>query len=112
VSERYRELVERLRTAVLSGAGVTADSTRAAVASRAAALSGSRTAADGVVPADVAGFADKVARRAYTVTDDDVRALRQAGYSEDAIFELTASAAVGAALGRLERGLAALQGEI
>ena len=72
-----------------------------------------RVVATGVlVPAAVAGFVDKVARRAYTVTDDDIMALRQAGYSEDAIFEITASAAVGAALGRLERGLAALRGEI
>jgi hypothetical protein len=112
VSERYREFVERLRTAVLTGAGTTERSARAAVASRAAALSGSRTPADGAVPATIAGFVDKVARRAYTVTDEDVRALRQGGYSEDAIFEVTASAAVGAALGRLERGLAALRGEV
>jgi alkylhydroperoxidase/carboxymuconolactone decarboxylase family protein YurZ len=40
-----------------------------------------------------------------------VAALRAAGYSEDAIFEIVASVAVGAGLGRLERGLAALRGE-
>ena len=45
------------------------------------------------------------------MTDADMDALRKAGYSEDAIFDITASAAVGAGLGRLERGLAALKGE-
>jgi len=45
------------------------------------------------------------------VTDADVAGLAPAGYSEDAVFELTVAAAVGAALNRLERGLAALRGE-
>ena len=111
MSERYQKLVDDLRAAVLAGDGVTDGTVRAAIASRAGALSGSRAPSQGAVPAAVAGFVDKVARHAYTVTDDDIRALRQAGYSEDAIFEITASAAVGAALGRLERGVAALQGE-
>jgi alkylhydroperoxidase family enzyme len=112
VSQRYQEFVDHLRQAVLAGPGVTERSERAAVASRAGALSGGGTPAEGVVPGAIAGFVDKVAGRAYTVTDDDVHALRQAGYSEDAIFEITASAAMGAALGRLERGLAALRGEV
>ena len=110
MSERYQEYVERLRAAALSGHGVTEPAVRRAVASRAAALGGSRTPASGAVPAAIAPFVDKVAGRAYTVTDDDVGALRQAGYSEDAIFEITAGAAVGAGLGRLERGLAAMRG--
>ena len=38
-------------------------------------------------------------------------ALQGAGGADDAIFEITIAAAVGAALGRLERGLAALRGE-
>jgi alkylhydroperoxidase family enzyme len=54
---------------------------------------------------------DKVARHAYKVTDGDVAALQQAGSSDDAVFEVTVSAALGAALGRLERGMAALRGE-
>ncbi len=54
---------------------------------------------------------DTVARHAYKTTDAHVAALKQAGYSEDAIFELTLSAALGAGMARLERGLAALKGE-
>ena len=41
-------------------------------------------------------------------TDNDIEALRQTGYSEDAIFEITISAALGAATARLARGLSAL----
>jgi hypothetical protein len=37
--------------------------------------------------------------------------LRRAGYSEDAIFEITVSAALGAGMIRLERGLAAMKGD-
>src|SRR5205814_2910761 len=44
-------------------------------------------------------------------TDEDLAALQRAGTSDDALFEVTVSAALGAALGRLERGLAALRGE-
>ena len=36
----------------------------------------------------------KVRERAYTVTDGDVQALRDAGYSEDEIFERTVEVAV------------------
>jgi alkylhydroperoxidase family enzyme len=52
-----------------------------------------------------------VAHHAYRVTDADVAALRQAGHSDDSLFEITVAAAVGAALHRLDRGLAALRGE-
>ena len=60
------------------------------------------------IPAALKSYIEKVRQHAYKVTDDDIAALTQAGYSEDAIFEVTASAAVGAAILRLERGLIAL----
>lgn len=50
----------------------------------------------------------RVGSESYRVTDADIDALRAAGHSDDEIFELTVSAAVGAARVRLERGLAAL----
>jgi alkylhydroperoxidase/carboxymuconolactone decarboxylase family protein YurZ len=49
----------------------------------------------------------KVTLRKYT--DEDIAGLHQAGYSEDEIFEITLSAALGAGLARLERGFAALK---
>jgi alkylhydroperoxidase family enzyme len=51
----------------------------------------------------------KVARRAHTVTDEDVAAVRSAGLSEDQIFELVVCAAVGEATRQNETALAALQ---
>lgn len=46
-------------------------------------------------------FLAKVRGESYRVTDDDVQRLRRAGFSEDAIFELTVAAAVGVAYERL-----------
>jgi alkylhydroperoxidase family enzyme len=54
-------------------------------------------------------YVQKVAKSAYTVTEEDVQLLLQAGYSEEDIFELTVSAALGAGLTRLKRGLASLE---
>ena len=51
---------------------------------------------------------DKVATRAWTVTDEDVHATKQAGVSEDEIFELTVAAALGHATRQLDAALAAL----
>lgn len=63
---------------------------------------------DRKAPPEFAPYLDKVRRRAYAVTDDDVQALKDAGYSEDAIFEQTVSVAVAAGLQRLNAGLEVL----
>jgi hypothetical protein len=60
------------------------------------------------LPGELRPYVAKVANHAYRVTDEDVEALKKAGYSEDAIFEITVSTALGAAILRLERGLIAL----
>jgi alkylhydroperoxidase family enzyme len=59
-------------------------------------------------PVALRGYLDKVRTRAYTVTDEDVVALRAAGCSEDEIFEQTVRVAVGEGLRRLEAGLRVL----
>lgn len=61
------------------------------------------------LPAELRPFVDTVAANAWRVTDADVDALKRAGHSEDAIFEVTAAAALGAAIMRLERGLIVLE---
>lgn len=58
---------------------------------------------------ELAAYLDKVRRHAYKVTDADVQALKDAGYSDDEIFEQTVSAAVAAGLERLEAGLRTLR---
>jgi alkylhydroperoxidase family enzyme len=54
-------------------------------------------------------YLDKVREHAYAVTDEDVQALKDAGHSEDEIFELTVAVAVAAGLERLDAGLRALR---
>jgi alkylhydroperoxidase family enzyme len=53
-------------------------------------------------------YLEKVRRHAYKVTDGDVETLKDAGFSEDEIFEHTVSAAVGAGLERLDAALRVL----
>jgi len=57
---------------------------------------------------DFEAYLAKVRTRAYAVTDRDVEALKEAGHSEDEIFEQTVSTAVAAGLERLEAGLMSL----
>jgi len=106
MNEHLAELARRLRESVLTRPGDAETTLRRAVEAQAAA----RNEQADEIPAELKAYVEKVARHAYKVTDSDVEALKQAGYSEDAIFEITISAAVGAATARLERGLAALKG--
>jgi len=99
---------------VLATPGHTPSELRRAVEAQAARLAGRRNRAGGPrdgVPAPLASYVDTVARHAYKVTDGDVAALQRSGNSDDVLFEVTVAAALGAAVGRLERGLAALRGE-
>lgn len=114
--DRYAHLARAVRDSVLAGPGVTTAALRQAVHSRATgsirseATAPARGAAvPAEVPAELERLVDTVTERAYEVTDQDVDELRRAGYSEDAIFEITVSVALGAGLSRLERGLAALR---
>lgn len=60
-------------------------------------------------PKAMARYVTKLVKHAYKITDQDVRALREAGHSEDQILEMTFAAALGAGLRRLRAGLAALE---
>ena len=111
---RSRSLVERVRAAVLVGPGVTTPVLRQAIEERAAALGGriQVSGSVGPIPADLSRFVDRVAVDAWRVSSEEVAALLEAGYTEDEVFEITVSAAMGAACGRLERGMAAVRGEV
>jgi hypothetical protein len=60
-------------------------------------------------PAGFGPYLEKVRRHAYRTTAADVQALKDAGYSEDVIFEQTVSVAVAAGLERLAAGLEVLR---
>ena len=64
---------------------------------------------DREAPDDFGPYLDKIRQHAYTITDHDVQALKDAGHSEDEIFEHTVSAAAAAGLERLEAGLRTLR---
>jgi hypothetical protein len=53
-------------------------------------------------------YLEKVAHRAASITDAEVKALLRAGHSEDAVFEATVATALDAAVERFEAGLRAL----
>jgi len=54
-------------------------------------------------PAAMSAYLAKVRERAYTVTDADVAALVDDGFSQDEIFEQTVAVAIGEGLRRLDR---------
>lgn len=102
---------QRLIEAVLTSPSDTEPSVRRAVAALTAQLGGHLTSNVDEVPPELISYIKKVALHSYKTTDEDIEMLLQAGYSEDAIFEITLAAALGAGMARLERGLAALKGE-
>ena len=50
----------------------------------------------------MSAYLEKVRERAYAVLDQDVDALREAGFSEDEIFEQTVAVAIAEGLRRLD----------
>ena len=96
---RYDAFRKRLVDAVLHTPGATPEALRRAVLEH------------GSIPAALASYVDTVRGHAYKVTDADVAALQHAGQSDDSVFEITVAAAVGAALHRLDRGMAAVRGQ-
>ena len=62
-----------------------------------------RAIANAVEPDErLAPYLAKVRDRAYTITDADVQALKDAGVTEDEIFEQTVAAAIGEGLRRFD----------
>jgi hypothetical protein len=96
VGTRYDELLDELRAAALDSPGAVAPELRRAAAAGAS------------LPPELETWVAKVRERAYETTDEEVAALRRGGWSEDAIFEVTVAAAVGAGLERFAAGVRAL----
>ncbi len=105
---RFPAVIADLVHGVLHGPGATSALLRQVVAARAGAPAGARREPVSL-PADLAPYVEQLAEQPGAVTGSEITALRLAGYGEEEIFELTVSVALGAALARLERGLAALQ---
>jgi alkylhydroperoxidase family enzyme len=108
---RYAVYTQHLVDGVLNSPGETDPALRRAVKDLSAQLSIRSSQQVDQIPPELVAYIKKVALHAYKTTEEDIESLQAAGYGEDAIFELTLSAALGAAMIRLERGLAALKGD-
>jgi len=109
MKDLYPTKVQKAVEALLTHSGSCTPALRQAIEAHAAHRSGGDRETQ-ALPAELMTYVDKVTLHAYKVTDQDVQQLKEAGYSEDAIFEITLCAGVGASLARLERGLEALKG--
>ena len=94
----YAKLRDEVLRQVLDGPGECEPSLRRAAASGSG------------MPADLQPLVDKIHKHAYKVTDQDVARLQEA-HSDDRLFEIVVSAALGASRKRLLAGLQALEGE-
>jgi hypothetical protein len=61
------------------------------------------------LPDPLSRLIDKVAKRAYMVTDEDLAAAEASGLSEDQIFEIVVCAAIGQAARQYDAARAALE---
>ena len=98
-TDRHAAAVGALRHAVFQSPGANQPAIRVAAGQ------------GGELPEPLAGYAAKVCDQSYRITDADFAGLTAAGLSDDAIFEITIAAAVGAALQRLDAGLRAVRGQ-
>src|SRR5699024_12330778 len=96
-SGHYEVPVADLRHAVFASPGATGRRVRAAAES------------GDPLPEPWRDYAEKVSTRAHLVGGTDIAALRDAGCSEDEIFEVTVAAALGAALRSRDAGLECLR---
>jgi alkylhydroperoxidase family enzyme len=104
----YKQEVRRLVEAVRNSVGTTPTTFRQSIESYVARLSSGGSPA-ATYPRELQGYINKLALHPYKITDDDVEALKAVGYGEDAIFEITISASLGAGLVRLEKALELLK---
>jgi alkylhydroperoxidase family enzyme len=105
---RKHTLLTDLDRAILASRASTSVEVRASVADYCRALTRDRSTPNPFTGA-LAVWVEKVARHAYKTLPAEVTALRDEGLSEDEIFELTVAAAYGAARGRYDQALTALE---
>jgi hypothetical protein len=99
-ADRHAAAVNALRHAVFDSRGSTEPAVRDAAGS------------GGQLPEPLGSYAAKVRDQSYRITDTDFAGLTTAGLSDDAIFEITIAAAVGAAFQRLDAGIRAVRGSV
>ena len=95
MEDRFASFRSATAAALLQGSGATPSDLRQAIAS-------------GSAPPELMTLVQKIRSRAYTVTDEDLDALRDR-YTEDQLFEIIVAAAFGAANDQLAAAHRALE---
>jgi alkylhydroperoxidase family enzyme len=103
--------VARGRQHLLSADGVTAPTLRRATEAFVTAKLGLPESGESQLPAALAPYLEKLALHAYRIIDEDVALLRAAGYSDEAIYEITVVGAFAAATVGLGQLFGTLYGE-
>lgn len=106
----YPQPIRRVLDAVLGRKGQSALEERTHLFNFAAQAAGAETESIEVPPA-LLPYIEKLTHSPYKVVERDIDSLREAGYSEDQIFELTVAGALGAGSGRYQRTLDLLRGD-
>ena len=105
----YPQEIDNIVEAVLNSPAETSSELRHSLEAYTAALSGGQRE-PASLPTDLEGYIKKLSERPHELTDEDMDALTAASYSDDTIFEITISAALGSSLARLEKGLELVRG--
>jgi hypothetical protein len=108
MADQFQLLLNQLCQATLTRTGDTTQEFRSEIVSWATQLD-TAPSAPSDLPDAVKSYVKKVVLYAYKTTDADVQGLKDAGYSEDAIFEITLAAALAAGLKRYNTGMAVLR---
>lgn len=104
--------VEHGRQRIFSAEGETDPSLRQAVDAFVVAQWGKTRSFAPLVPDHLQPYLKKLSLYAYRITDKDIQELKEAGYTEAMIYEITIVASFAAALVGLEQLFAALYGEV
>ena len=109
MNTKFAHKVTELSDSVAHGPGVAQPAARQAAIHFARALTMNQAPDIESIPEGFAPYLKKVALYAYKTTDRDIQNLKERGYSEDEIYELTVSAALGASLARYEHSINLVQ---
>ena len=93
---------------MLSTGGATTPDTRRSVEAFAASQWGRDRENTHPLPSELEPYLKKLSLHAYKITDDDINNLRQDGYTDEMLYEITIVGSVGAALVGLEKLFEAL----
>ena len=108
MTPEFQNLIDTLSDATLLGAGESDPRMRQAIAYFAIDVSLDLSPDTHFIDPMLLTYLEKVTRHPYKIMDRDIEILLNHGYTEDEIFEITLSVALGTGLARWDRGMALL----